>query len=49
MDFLNKNAKVMIGPGVVINPDVFKKEIQDFDVSGRSFIDKHCGVLKKLI
>ena len=32
--FLNKNAKVMIGPGVVINPDVLKKEIEDFDVSG---------------
>ncbi|MEK6865703.1 MAG: adenylosuccinate synthetase, partial [Thermoproteota archaeon] len=37
--FLNKNAKVMIGPGVVINPIVLLKEIQDFDASGRSFID----------
>ncbi len=45
--FLNKNAKVMIGPGVVVNPDVLKKEIHDFDVSGRSFIDKHCGVIEE--
>jgi len=45
--FLNKNAKVMIGPGVVINPDVLNKEIQDFDVTGRSFIDKHCGVIEE--
>jgi len=45
--FLNKDAKVMIGPGVVINPDILKKEIQDFNVSGRSFIDKHCGVIEK--
>lgn len=44
--FLNKNAKVMIGPGVVINPDVLKKEISDFDTAGRSFIDKHCGVIE---
>ena len=44
--FLNKNAKVMIGPGVVINPDVLKKEISDFDAAGRSFIDKHCGVIE---
>jgi adenylosuccinate synthase len=44
--FLNKNAKVMIGPGVVINPDVLLKEIQDFDASGRSFIDKHCGIIE---
>ena len=45
--FLNKNAKIMIGPGVVINPDVLNKEIQDFDVTGRSFIDKHCGVIEE--
>ena len=45
--FLNKNAKVMIGPGVVINPDVLNKEIQDFDVTGRSFIDKHCGIIEE--
>ena len=44
--FLNKNAKIMIGPGVVVNPDVLKKEIEDFDVSGRSFIDKHCGIIE---
>ncbi len=45
--FLNKSAKVMIGPGVVINPAVLLKEIQDFDVSGRSFIDKHCGIIEE--
>jgi len=44
--FLNKNAKIMIGPGVVVNPDVLKKEIEDFDVSGRSFIDKQCGIIE---
>ena len=45
--FLNKNSKVMIGPGVVINPDVLNKEVLDFDVTGRSFIDKHCGVIEE--
>ena len=45
--FLNKNSKVMIGPGVVINPDVLKKEIQDFGADGRSFIDKHCGIIEE--
>lgn len=44
--FLNKDAKVMIGPGVVINPDILFKEIQDFGTSGRSFIDKHCGIIE---
>ena len=45
--FLNKTAKVMIGPGVVINPSVLLKEIQDFDASGRAFIDKHCGIIEE--
>ena len=44
--FLNKEAKVMIGPGVVVNPNVLLKEIQDFGASGRSFIDKHCGFIE---
>ena len=43
--FLNKNAKVMIGPGVVLNPDVLLKEIQDFGADGRSFIDRNCGII----
>ncbi len=45
--FLNKDAKVMIGPGVVINPEILKKEIQDFNATGRSFIDKHCGIIEE--
>jgi len=44
--FLNKNASVMIGPGVTVNPDVLLKEIQDFGASGRSFVDKHCGIIE---
>jgi len=45
--FLNKNSKVMIGPGVVVNPDVFFKEIQEYGVSGRAFLDKHCGIIEQ--
>ncbi|EGG41338.1 adenylosuccinate synthetase [Candidatus Nitrosarchaeum limnium SFB1] len=45
--FLNKNARVLIGPGVVINPSVLLKEIEDFDASGRAFIDKHCGIIEE--
>ncbi|MGB0855792.1 MAG: adenylosuccinate synthetase [Nitrosopumilus sp.] len=44
--FLNKDTKVMIGPGVVINPKVLQKEIQDFNVSGSAFIDKNCGIIE---
>lgn len=45
--FINKKSRVMIGPGVVINPDVLIKEINDFDVSNRAFIDRNCGVIEQ--
>ncbi len=45
--FLNKEAKLMIGPGVVINPDVLHKEIAEFDVAKRTFIDFNCGIIEK--
>ena len=45
--FLNKTTKVMIGPGVVVNPEKKKKAIDDFETAGRSFIDKHCGIIEE--
>ena len=45
--FLNKSAKVMIGPGVVVDPDVLLKEITDFDVKGRAFLDNSCGIIEQ--
>ena len=44
---LNKNSRVMIGPGVVVNPDVFLKEINDFGTDGRSFLDNNCGIIEQ--
>lgn len=45
--FLNKKAQLMIGPGVVVNPDVLHKEIEEFGVSKRTFIDRNCGIIEK--
>ncbi len=45
--FLNRNAKVMIGPGVVINPEILLKEIKEFGAEDRSFVDKHCGIIEQ--
>lgn len=44
--FLNRQARVMIGPGVVINPEILLKEISDFGAVGRSFVDKNCGIIE---
>jgi len=46
--FLNKNSKIMVGPGVVVNPDVLLKEIEDFEVSSRAFVDKNCGIIEEI-
>ena len=45
--FLNKDARVMVGPGVVVNPDILLNEITDFDVKGRAFLDNNCGIIEK--
>ena len=45
--FLNKSSKVMIGPGVVINPTILLKEINDFGVSDRAFVDQRCGIIEE--
>jgi len=45
--FLNKSSKVMIGPGVVINPTILLKEIEDFEVSDRAFVDQRCGIIEE--
>ena len=45
--FLNKQTRVMIGPGVVVNPDVLLAEISDFDASGRAFVDRNCGIIEQ--
>ena len=46
--FLNKSSKVMIGPGVVVNPTILLKEIDDFGVSDRAFVDKRCGIIEEI-
>jgi len=45
--FLNKNAKLMIGPGVVINPKVLESETRDFEIGNRLFVDKQCGIIEE--
>ena len=45
--FLNKDAKVMVGPGVVVNPDVLLKEVNDFGVEGRAYLDNNCGIIEQ--
>ena len=45
--FLNRDARVMVGPGVVVDPGVLMEEIDEFGVSGRAFVDRRCGIIEQ--
>ncbi len=45
--FLNKETRLLIGPGVVVNPEVLLKEIEEFGVSDRAFVDFQCGIIEE--
>jgi adenylosuccinate synthase len=44
---LNHSTRLLIGPGVLINPDILLKEIQTFNADDRTFIDSQCGVIDR--
>ncbi len=45
--FLNRDTKLLIGPGVVVNPDVLLKEIEEFGTHDRSYVDFQCGIIEE--
>ena len=42
---LNRSTRLLIGPGVLINPEILLKEIEIFNASDRTFIDTQCGII----
>jgi adenylosuccinate synthase len=38
--------KLLIGPGVLVNPEVFLKEIEETNTSGIAFLDPQCGIIQ---
>jgi adenylosuccinate synthase len=42
---LNRSTRLLIGPGVLINPEILLKEIEMFNASDRTFIDTQCGII----
>lgn len=37
--------KLLIGPGVLVNPEIFLKEVEITGTDGKSFIDPQCGII----
>ncbi|MGQ9780975.1 MAG: adenylosuccinate synthetase [Nitrososphaeria archaeon] len=44
---VNGDTKLMIGAGVLVDPNVLLKEIELFNASGRVTIDSQCGVIEE--
>lgn len=45
--FLHRQARLMVGPGVVVDPGVFLGEIKDFGAWRRSFLDSCTGIIEE--
>ena len=43
--FVNRSARLGIGPGVVVDPEVILREIDEFDVAQQVIVDRRCGVI----
>lgn len=44
---LNSGSRLLIGAGVLVDPDVLLKEIEIFKSTDRTFIDFQCGIIDK--
>ena len=45
--FVYEKAKVMIGAGVLVDPDVFLKEVEMVNARDRAFVDFRCTVIEQ--
>lgn len=44
--FVNKSSRLLIGPGVLVNPVVVSKEVEETGAGDRLGIDRHCAVIE---
>ena len=44
--FTAPDCRLLVGPGVLVNPEIFKKEIVDLDATGRVGIDPQCAIIE---
>lgn len=44
---LNKNTQLLIGAGVLVEPNILIKEINEFNAVDRTFVDFQCGIIEQ--
>jgi adenylosuccinate synthase len=45
--FIYKEAKLLIGAGVLVNPEVFLREVEMLNVRDRARVDKRCAIIEQ--
>lgn len=45
--FVCETTNLFIGPGVLVNPEIFLKEVEKTKTRGRIWIDRQCGIIEK--
>jgi len=46
--FVYPDAKLLIGAGVLVNPEVFLKEVESVGISDRTRLDKRCSIIESV-
>ena len=45
--FVYESARLLVGAGVLVDPEVFKREVSSFGLKGRIGVDWRCGIIEK--
>jgi adenylosuccinate synthase len=45
--FVSKESRLLIGPGVLVNPDILLKEIEITDTRNRTGVDRQCAIIEQ--
>lgn len=44
---LNPSTRLLIGAGVLVNPEILLREVQMFKADDRTFVDSQCGIIEQ--
>ncbi len=45
--FVNKDTRLVIGPGVLVDEAILTKEVEELGVGGRIHVDNNCGLIEQ--
>ncbi|MEM2094258.1 MAG: adenylosuccinate synthetase [Candidatus Bathyarchaeia archaeon] len=45
--FVNPATKLFVGPGVLVNPEIFLQEVKETGTAGRCYVDPLCAIIEE--